>query len=302
MAACSVTFLLCVALNRALREKGFSKAGTSRSHATPGFGRARHRLRRRAAYRSQSRLCRPRVKGRSAATRAVRAHRRRRIDEEPGTYHAGFILGPRINAGGRVGRSDLGATLLATDDPAKAAIIAEQLDRYNQERQAIETAVLAQAMERAGDMAARASFREPAIVVASEGWHQGVVGIVASRLKDRFNRPACVIALDGETGSGSGRSIAGVDLGAAVIAAYQAGILIKGGGHAMAAVRLSVGNVRVFRSFQRTIGKAVEAAAANAILTLDGIYSPERSVRADRDHRPVDPSASAIGASVPIAL
>ena len=97
-----------------------------------------------------------------------------RIDEEPGTYHAGFILGPRINAGGRVGRSDLGATLLATDDPAKAAIIAEQLDRYNQERQAIETAVLAQAMERAGDMAAR-RFGSRRLLSLRKSWHQGVV-------------------------------------------------------------------------------------------------------------------------------
>ena len=279
MAACGVTFLLCVALNRALREKGVFKGrnepnlmqlldlvalgtvcdvvpltGVNRAFVAQGL--------KVMAARGNA--------GLSALADVAR------IDEEPGTYHAGFILGPRINAGGRVGRSDLGATLLATDDPAKAAIIAEQLDRYNQERQDIETAVLAQAMERAGDMAARASFREPAIVVASEGWHQGVVGIVASRLKDRFNRPACVIALDGETGSGSGRSIAGVDLGAAVIAAYQAGILIKGGGHAMAAgFSLSAGNVGVFRSFlNERLSKAVEAAAANAILTLDGILQP----------------------------
>ncbi|TCS64344.1 single-stranded-DNA-specific exonuclease RecJ [Varunaivibrio sulfuroxidans] len=154
-----------------------------------------------------------------------------RIDEKPNAYHAGFVLGPRINAGGRVGASDLGARLLRTDDPEEAKILAHRLDELNRERQDIEGAVLEQALAQA-----EAHYLDdPVLVVAAKGWHPGVVGIVASRLKERFNRPACVVALAQGQGTASGRSILGVDLGAAVIAARQAGILVKGGGHAMAA-------------------------------------------------------------------
>jgi single-stranded-DNA-specific exonuclease len=156
------------------------------------------------------------------------------VNEAPGAYHAGFILGPRINAGGRVGAADLGARLLSTDDAAEAEAIARRLDDLNRERREIEAGVLQQAMEQAED-AVRAGRDLPLVVVAGEGWHPGVIGIVASRLKEHFNRPAIVMALDGDSASGSGRSITGIDLGAAVIAAYQKGLLVKGGGHAMAA-------------------------------------------------------------------
>ncbi len=154
------------------------------------------------------------------------------ISEPPGTYHAGFILGPRINAGGRIGASDLGTRLLGTDDTGEAQEIAHRLDELNKERKEIEAAVQDAAMDEAEQAGENLG---PVVIAAGEGWHPGVIGIVASRLKERFNRPACVIALDGDTGTGSARSVSGVDLGAAIIAACQAGILLKGGGHKMAA-------------------------------------------------------------------
>ena len=153
------------------------------------------------------------------------------IKTDPGTYHAGFLLGPRVNAGGRVGEAGAGATLLSTDDRAEAQVLAEKLDRFNLERRTIEALVLEQAMEQAHAL----PDGTPVVVVASEGWHPGVVGIVASRLKDKFGVPAIVIGAENGLGKGSGRSIPGVDLGNAVIAAHQAGLLINGGGHAMAA-------------------------------------------------------------------
>ncbi|RAU20152.1 single-stranded-DNA-specific exonuclease RecJ [Paramagnetospirillum kuznetsovii] len=154
------------------------------------------------------------------------------IKESPGAYHLGYVLGPRVNAGGRVGEAELGTRLLSTDSPAEAADIARQLDGYNKDRQEIEAAVLLEAIEQ---VEGRPDDGRPLLVAAGEGWHQGVIGIVAGRLKERYGRPACVVALDGDTGKGSGRSVTGLDLGAAVIAARQAGLLKAGGGHAMAA-------------------------------------------------------------------
>ena len=152
------------------------------------------------------------------------------IDEAPGTYHLGFILGPRVNAGGRVGAADLGARLLATEDIDEAGDIARRLDGFNKERREIEDAVLQQVLDSLEDAPPGA-----VAMAAGEGWHPGVIGIVASRIKEHYNRPACVVSLDGDVASGSGRSVPGVDLGAAVIAARQLGILEKGGGHPMAA-------------------------------------------------------------------
>ncbi|WP_174273795.1 single-stranded-DNA-specific exonuclease RecJ, partial [Sphingomonas bacterium] len=143
----------------------------------------------------------------------------------------GFALGPRINAGGRVGKSDLGVRLLTTEDPAEAEAIAIELDRLNGERRAIEAAV-----SEAAEQLARNQGNRAVTIVSGTGWHPGVIGIVAGRLKEKLGRPALVIALDGEgVGKGSGRSISGVDLGAAVLAAKDMGLLIAGGGHAMAA-------------------------------------------------------------------
>jgi single-stranded-DNA-specific exonuclease len=154
-----------------------------------------------------------------------------RVTERLDAYAAGFILGPRVNAGGRVGEAGLGARLLATDDAAEAAMLAARLDAFNTERRLIEQRVLAAAIEKVEREAAPA----PLVFVADEGWHPGVIGIVASRLKERYNRPACVVALENGAGKGSGRSVGGFALGEAVIAARQAGLLVNGGGHAMAA-------------------------------------------------------------------
>lgn len=156
------------------------------------------------------------------------------LKERPTAYHAGFVIGPRLNAGGRVGGADIGARLLATDDPVEAASLAQQLDAHNTERRAIESAVLSAALRQVEETGAAASD-EP-ILVGGSDWHPGVVGIVASRLVGRFHRPACVVSLAADgVGKGSGRSVAGFDLGAAIIAARQAGLLLGGGGHPMAA-------------------------------------------------------------------
>jgi single-stranded-DNA-specific exonuclease len=147
-------------------------------------------------------------------------------------YQLGFVLGPRVNAGGRVGGADLGARLLTTDDPVLAAELAQRLDGYNKERREIERATLEAAIE----LVERQNSDSPVLVfAAAEGWHPGVIGIVAARLRERYERPACVVALTDGIGRGSGRSIPGLALGSAVIAARQAGLLINGGGHAMAA-------------------------------------------------------------------
>jgi len=156
------------------------------------------------------------------------------VDGEASVYHAGFLIGPRINAGGRVGRSDLGARLLTTEDPAEAARLAAELDALNAERRDIEAAVQADAL---AQIEGQGSDR--AILVASgEGWHPGVIGVVAGRLKDRFSKPVIIIGIDrradGAVGKGSGRSVPGVNLGGAIAAARQAGLLTAGGGHAMA--------------------------------------------------------------------
>ena len=153
------------------------------------------------------------------------------LNEPPVAYHAGFVLGPRVNAGGRVGESWLGSALLSTEDADEARTHAVKLDTYNKERRDIEAACLEAAIEQVE----RDGRTDGLIFAAAEGWHAGVIGIVASRLKDRYNRPACVVALEDDVGKGSGRSVRGVDLGAAVVAARQEGLLINGGGHTMAA-------------------------------------------------------------------
>ena len=195
-----------------------------------------------------------------------------RLSGPPEPWHLGFMLAPRINAGGRIGRADLGARLLMLDDAPEAARIAGELDRLNRERQAIEQATLAEAEAEA--MAALGIEEKGAVVVtAAPGWHPGVVGLVAARLKERFGRPAFAIALEaGDTGTGSGRSIAGVDLGRAVRQAVADGLLIKGGGHAMAAgVTLRKGALAAFRAFlEETLAPAVLAARREDMMLIDG--------------------------------
>jgi len=198
-----------------------------------------------------------------------------RLDGPPEPWHLGFLLGPRINAGGRIGRADLGAQLLMTDDPTEAARIAAELDRLNRERQTIEQAMLAEAEAEA--MAALGLEEKGAVVVtAAANWHPGVVGLIAARLKERFNRPAFAIALEpGGSGTGSGRSITGVDLGAAVRRAVAEGLLLKGGGHAMAAgVTLKRDALAAFRAYlEETLADAVTVARQDQALLIDGAVS-----------------------------
>jgi single-stranded-DNA-specific exonuclease len=198
-----------------------------------------------------------------------------RLTGPPEAWHLGFLLGPRINAGGRIGRADLGVRLLIEDDPIEAARIAAELDRLNRERQTIEVETVAQAEAEA--MAALGIEEKGAVVVtAAEGWHPGVVGLVAARLKEKFGRPAFAIALEpGGIGTGSGRSIPGVDIGRAVRRAVAEGLIEKGGGHAMAAgVTLRKSALAPLRAFlEATLGPDVETARRANGLMIDGAVS-----------------------------
>ncbi|MCF8477013.1 MAG: single-stranded-DNA-specific exonuclease RecJ [Pseudolabrys sp.] len=198
-----------------------------------------------------------------------------RLNGPPEAFHLGFLLGPRINAGGRIGRADLGVRLMLEEDPIEAGRIAAELDRLNSERRLIEAAAVEQAEAEA--MAALGLEEKGAVVVtAQQGWHPGVVGLVAARLKERYGRPAFAIALEpGGTGTGSGRSIAGVDLGRAVRQAVHEGLLLKGGGHAMAAgITLGKGGLGAFRAFlEQTLAASVETARRDSALMIDGAVS-----------------------------
>lgn len=196
----------------------------------------------------------------------------------PTPYHLGFVLGPRINAGGRIGDSGAGARLLACDDEIEAARIAVLLDKLNRERKAIEARMLEEAVAGA-ERLVEADPDLPLLLIAADGWHKGVVGLVASRLTERFHRPSCVIAWD-ENGQGQGtgslRSIDGVDIGAAVRAAVEAGHLAKGGGHAMAAgLTVARDSLEALEAFLRgCLASASTAARAAVALAIDGALTP----------------------------
>ncbi|UNU44691.1 single-stranded-DNA-specific exonuclease RecJ [Sphingopyxis sp. YF1] len=195
-----------------------------------------------------------------------------RLTKAPTATDMGFALGPRINAGGRVGKSDLGVRLLTTADPQEAAEISQELNRLNEERRAIEAAVLDQAMA----MSERAA-NAPVAIVAGAGWHPGVIGIVAGRLKEKLRRPAIVIALDdGGIGKGSGRSISGVDLGAAILAAKESGLLVAGGGHAMAAgLTVEADRLDALGAFlNERLAADVERASGDRSLLIDAVLAP----------------------------
>jgi len=191
-----------------------------------------------------------------------------RVESKLTEYHAGFLLGPRVNAGGRVGEAGLGARLLMTKDSGEALELAQKLDVWNAERREIEAHVLDEAIAQVEG----ADLSAAMLVAAGEGWHPGVIGIVAGRLKERFNRPAFVIGFEGSEGKGSGRSLEGVDLGSAVIAARQAGLLINGGGHKMAAgltvAREKLGALRDF--LEERVAAEVARNAVIPTLRLDG--------------------------------
>ena len=195
-----------------------------------------------------------------------------RLSRAPTCADLGWALGPRINAGGRVGKSDLGVRLLTTEDRAEAEAIAAELDRLNEERRAIETMVCEAAEALCGGQDNRS-----VVLVAKPGWHPGVIGIVAGRLKERFGRPAIVVALD-ETGigKGSGRSIGGVDLGAAVLAAKDSGLLVAGGGHAMAAgLTVERGRIEALADFlDDRLAADVARSRDDRALLLDAVVAP----------------------------
>src|SRR5437762_3363984 len=195
-----------------------------------------------------------------------------RLVKPPSCRDLGFALGPRINAGGRVGKSDLGVRLLTCTEPEEARRIAAELDRLNEERRGIEMLVCEQAEEQAAKLNGAA-----VITVMSPGWHQGVIGIVAGRIKERFGRPAIVIAeTEDGSGKGSGRSISGVDLGAAVLAAKDSGLLVAGGGHAMAAgLTLAPRGLQPFRDFiNERLAAGVEEARDDRALLIDALLAP----------------------------
>jgi single-stranded-DNA-specific exonuclease len=278
LCAAGIVLMVLVAVNRALRERGFWSAsrpapdllaaldlvalatvadvapltGLNRAFVMKGLGAMRARLR----------------PGLTALVDCAR------LNEPPRPYHLGFLLGPRINAGGRIGDASLGAKLLLSGDADEAARIAAELDRLNGERRLVEKATL-EAAERQVLEAQAIEGERAVIVAAGEGWHPGVVGLVAARLRERFDRPAFAIAFAGETGTGSGRSIPGIDLGRAVRAAVDASLLAKGGGHAMAAgVTLQRERLAAFRDFlEERIGSAIALARADASLKIDAVLT-----------------------------
>ncbi len=194
-----------------------------------------------------------------------------RLKRAPICSDLGFALGPRINAGGRVGKSDLGVRLLTTTDPDEARGIAEELDQLNNDRRVIEAGVQEEAEAKAIGQGNRA-----VALVSGSGWHPGVIGIVAGRLKEKFNRPAIVISVDAEgIGKGSGRSIAGVDLGAAVLAAKDAGLLVAGGGHAMAAgLTIEADRIDAFADFlEEQLATDVARSGEDRNLLLDAVVA-----------------------------
>ncbi|MBK6467960.1 MAG: single-stranded-DNA-specific exonuclease RecJ [Rhodobacter sp.] len=201
-----------------------------------------------------------------------------RMDSAPTAYSLGFLLGPRVNAGGRIGQADLGARLLATEDDREAEALAARLDQLNTERREITDRVREEAMAQAEARGLDA----PLVWAAAEGWHPGVVGIVAARLKEASGRPAVVVGLEGGEGKGSGRSVTGVDLGAAVQRVAAEGLLIKGGGHKMAA-GLTVARDRLEEAMARLselLARQGAGAGGSLELRVDGLLMPQAATHA----------------------
>src|SRR4051794_29608026 len=279
LAAVGLVFMTLVAVNRELRARGFWNAKRSEPDLLGMLDLV--------ALGTVADVVPLKGLNRAFVTKGLLALRRRenigltalmdvaRLGGPPEPWHLGFLLGPRINAGGRIGRATLGVDLLLQEDSIEGARLAAELDRLNRERQTIEMATLAHAEAEA--MAALGLEEKGAVVVtAAEGWHPGVVGLVAARLKERYGRPAFAIALEpGGIGTGSGRSIAGVDLGRTVRRAVSEGLLVKGGGHAMAAgVTLRKDALAPFRAYMEdALGAAVATARSVDALFIDGALS-----------------------------
>ena len=270
LAAVGVTFLFAVALNRALRTTGqvpsislldlldLVALGTV-CDVVPLTGLNR------AFVQQGLKVMEKRANSGLAALSDVAG-----VKERLSSYHLGFLLGPRINAGGRLGDSSLGMRLLTSQDPGECWEISEHLNALNAERQAVEQSVLEAALGQAE------SQQSSVVLVDGDGWHPGVIGIVASRLVERTGRPACVIGWDEDNiGKASGRSISGVSLGDAVIAARNEGLLLAGGGHAMAAgfslERSKLADLHAF--LNERLAANIDTAKAAASLTLEGALS-----------------------------
>lgn len=275
LAAVGMAFLLCVALLRELRGRG-----CFRQIAEPKVLDLLDLV----ALGTVADVARLKTLNRAFVTQGLRVMAARkniglvalaeaaRLVKAPTCRDLGFAFGPRINAGGRVGKSDLGVRLLTSTNEEEARGLAAELDRLNEERRAIESMVSQEAEAQAQDQA-----NNSVITVMSSGWHQGVIGIVAGRLKERFGRPVIVVAeTEDGIGKGSGRSISGVDLGAAVLAAKDSGLLIAGGGHAMAAgLTLPKGGLLSFQEFiNERLASDVERALGDRALLLDALLAP----------------------------
>ncbi len=275
LAAVGVAFLLVVAVNRALRAAGWYRGSRVEPDllgwldlvalgtvcdVVPLVGLNR------ALVAQGIKVARRRANPGIAALAAVAS-----VTDPLDAHHLGFVLGPRVNAGGRVGAADLGARLLATDDPGLAAELAQRLDGYNRERRDIEARTLTAAIA----MVEAAPQSPVLIFAAAEGWHPGVIGIVAARLKERYERPAIVVALADGIGRGSGRSVPGMPLGPAVIAARQTGLLINGGGHAMAAgFTVAADRLDAVREFLiERLGDGIDFRTLAPELGIDGALS-----------------------------
>ncbi|PDH19173.1 MAG: single-stranded-DNA-specific exonuclease RecJ [Pelagibacterales bacterium MED-G43] len=193
------------------------------------------------------------------------------IDSNPSIYHLGYMLGPRINAGGRVGKCSHGANLLLNKDPKNSFKLASELDQYNKERQLLEKNLLQKILNLTEDM-----FKDPVLILTGKDWHEGVIGIVAARLKDKFNKPVIIISIDGNLGKASARSIVGFDIGSVIIAATQENILLKGGGHKMAGgFSIKIENIDKFRKFIfRKFKNINQDLTAERPLLLDSVISP----------------------------
>jgi single-stranded-DNA-specific exonuclease len=269
LAAVGVAFLLAVAVVRTLRTRGFF-AGRSEPDLFSLLDLV--------ALGTVADVAQLRGLNRAFVAQGLKVMQRRanigmsalidasRLKRSPQCTDLGFALGPRINAGGRVGEATLGVRLLTTEDPDEAMRIAEQLSALNEERRAIEAAV-----QEAAELLLDGQHNRAVHVIAGGGWHPGVIGIVAGRIKEKTGKPALVIALDGEIGKGSGRSIAGVDLGAAIIAAREAGLLVAGGGHAMAAgLTIETGKIAALTDWlDDRLGAAVARSDEGRTMQLD---------------------------------
>jgi single-stranded-DNA-specific exonuclease len=274
LAAVGVAFLLAVALVRTLREQGWFAQRREPdlrglldlvALGTVADVAALHGLNRAFVAQGLKVLAKRERIGMAALIDASRMTR------APQCSDLGFALGPRINAGGRIGESTLGVRLLTTSDAEEARAIAIQLSQLNEERRAIEAEV-----QEAAEAQLAGQHNMAVQVLSGHGWHPGVIGIVAGRIKEKTGKPAIVIALDEAQGKGSGRSISGVDLGAAIIAARESGLLVAGGGHAMAAgLTIDPARLADFAGFlDERLARDVERARAGAAMLLDLALAP----------------------------